>query len=132
MGRDELCSPADHFAAGEWFSLIEMARSVSERPAKGNAISEKERRGKAAQNRVRRGQVSRARHELKGAATAPPMPPLQSCKGDVIKHQSNPSPGKCWKMLQTKFSIWNSKNSSSASEHLLLGAPRVPAGAPMN
>ncbi len=72
MGRDELCSRADRFAAGEWVSLIDTARSVVlERSPKGKAISEEERRGKAAQNRVLRGQVSRARHELTGAALAP-------------------------------------------------------------
>ena len=71
VGRDELCSRADQFAAGEWVSLIDTARSVAfEGSAKGKAISEEERRGKAAQYRVLRGPVSRARHET-GAALPP-------------------------------------------------------------
>ena len=51
VGRDELSFRANQFAAGEWVSLVDAARSASvARPAKLNAISTEERRGKAAQN----------------------------------------------------------------------------------
>ena len=133
VGRDELCSREDQFAPGEWVSLIDIARSVSvERSAKSKAISEEERRGKAAQNRVLRGQVSRARHELTGAALVPrtdaTFAELQGRRPEQLVRPI----GKCWILSLTKFLIWTSRNSSSASEHLLRGVPRVPADAPMN
>ena len=69
VGRDELAQRADEFASGHFLYLLEMAsRHATESRKWGTTM---ERRGRAAQRRVESGQVSRARHELTGAALAP-------------------------------------------------------------
>ena len=73
-GRDELAQRADEFASGHFRDLLEMAsRHAAESRKWGHTQDDDtmERRGRAAQRRVESGQVSRARHELTGAALAP-------------------------------------------------------------
>ena len=73
MGRDELAKRADRLVRGQWSGLIAEVRSCTSRtcPVPKNDADDHMRRGLAAQSRVQRGQVSRARHELTGAALAP-------------------------------------------------------------
>ena len=71
VGRDELAKRADRLVRGH--GLIAEVRSCTSRtcPVPKNDADDHMRRGLAAQSRVQRGQVSRARHELTGAALAP-------------------------------------------------------------
>ena len=72
VGRDELAQRADDFSVGRWADLISAAtQQGGMRGFPEKVGDEKRRRGMAAQRRVERGQVSRARHELTGAALAP-------------------------------------------------------------
>ena len=72
VGWDELAQRADDFSRGRWADLISAAtQQGGMRGFPEKVGDEKRRRGMAAQRRVERGQVSRARHELTGAALAP-------------------------------------------------------------